>query len=94
MKYDPSLYQKQGTPLGFANIHFGKAGWDRGDGIQFDSVYLGELLRGKTLFILSQKELFAQEGMVASRKVTYSLRVLQAINGVYTKAPFFAVEVY
>lgn len=92
MKYQPSLYQQDGSRYGFSNIHFGQAIWDRGKGLNLAQDNLSLLVKKKTLFILSSSDFQSQQGLRESEHRPYILKSLGEINGVFVKPAFYAVE--
>jgi 4-amino-4-deoxy-L-arabinose transferase-like glycosyltransferase len=92
MQYPPSLYQKNGTSMGFANLRFGKAKWEA-SGINLETGRLDQLVEKKTLFILSDTEFASQENLIISQKRPYTLVVVKQIDGMYVQHPFFAVSI-
>lgn len=84
MKYDPERYQTTGSRFGIEKIKFGGE-WDIG-GTQLGLVNLNELVVGKTLFILSDREyrMHIDKGDTFPHKTP--------IDGVYSPHEFWAVE--
>lgn len=89
--YPPQKYQKEGSIQKIENIRFGKASWDRIDGVNIEAHYLTSLVERRTLFIISKEDLKAQEQLIVGEKGPYRLKVLETISGRFTKDPFYAV---
>ena len=87
LKYDPMLYQANGTKDGFDKFRFGKASWDS-DGIDLQGADLASLApkEKKVLFVFSKKEF--------AGKIDPRINFAEAwpINGLYAKEVFWAFE--
>ena len=91
LKYDPKMYQLAGSDQEFENIQFGKASWDSEDGIHLENDDLSSLVKGKTLFILTQNDLTSQKKLAEEKG--YDLLIKDSIDGIYLEDVFYAIEV-
>lgn len=90
--YPPAIYQQNGAKEHFDRFYFGQASWDRGNGLNLSTQDLSKIIKQKTLFVLSQKDYKSQINLILSNKFFYKLKLVQVIEGIYTKEPFFIVE--
>ncbi len=91
-RYSPSNYQMSGSKDKIENIYFGTADWDRGKELKLRESNLDLLNKGKTLFILSDKDFSNQEQLVKENpSYKYKLNVVKKINGELLKNIYFAV---
>lgn len=91
-RYSPLSYQALGSKDKIENIYFGTADWDKGNELKLNEGDLSLLIKGKTLFILSNKDLLSQERMIRNSTLyKYKLNIVGKINGDIIKNAYYAV---
>lgn len=93
-RYSPSKYQDFGSKDKIENMYFGIADWDRGTDLKLNEYNLSTLAKGKTLFILSDKDFINQQNKLHnSNKYVYKLKEIASIRGDITKNVYKAVVI-
>lgn len=90
-RYSPLKYQASGSKNKIENVYFGVADWDKEE-LKLNETNLGLLKTGKTLFILSDKDLLSQKNLIqASASYNYKLNIMKRISGDILNNAYYAV---